>query len=834
MMNNSNPRQNYLAAVFAAVLSFAVASVWAPPSGAQTPSADSAPLPEMVVASPASNRAKALKTVSAAASEDGVRIMVEADGSVPDYKAFTIAEGPPRIVFDLPGLRSSHKTEQRITPPSGPAEQIRHVAHPDKVRLVIETQKAYLQKYSAEAVPNGLVIQVGKAGPSAKEERLMLASAGMPVSAAAKTTAASAGSPAAVNRIEFADEAAGKSALIIGTTRPVQYELQKVDDKRVNLRLLNTNVPEPHRRALITTRFESAVDRVTPGQGRNETVVAIDLRENVAYSAEQVGNVIRIEFAASAIPPKPYESAEAPAWKASSVPAGIDGPKDTAISTSLAAQPQALRTSVKSEPPAAKGTVVEQRDNRDFSQDFDLNRQAIKDPYSGRESKVQYYQEQKTKLYSGEKISLDFFETDLKNVFRILKEVSGQNFAIDKDVAGKVTLSLEKPLPWDQVLDLVLKMNQLGKTEEGDVIRISTMATLASEERQLAEKRVAYYKAKLMESHITAFFTLNYADAEEVYRSGILPLYGARPDTATLGVKATPGEADKTGNQEFSGSVSVDKRRNMLIVTDTPAAVKRIKELVEKLDVVTPQIIIEARIVEANSTFTREIGFDWGTISLEAFKIGGAVKLGPTTMQANNIPSTFSGNNTLGFNFTTIEGLNFSIVDAKLTASELEGKTNIVSSPKISTLNGREAIIKQGVEVPYLERDSSGNATVKFKNVDLLLKVTPTVSGDDRVTMKIFITKNDVIDPTAPEPALSTNEANTNILVENGDTIVIGGILKDAKKFSEGGIPGLRKLPALGWLFRSEKVENSKNELLIFITPRVVKLEQRKMENKVL
>jgi type IV pilus assembly protein PilQ len=373
-------------------------------------------------------------------------------------------------------------------------------------------------------------------------------------------------------------------------------------------------------------------------------------------------------------------------------------------------------------------------------------------------------------------------------------------------------------------------MNQLGKTMEGDVIRISTMGTLQKEETELEKKRKAYYEARLRENHITAFFSLNYADAEEVYKNAILPLYNARYDKNMLGAKAV---VDQT-SQEFSGTVSVDKRRNMLIVTDTPPAVKRIKELVEKLDVVTPQIIIEARIVEANSTFTREIGFDWGTITLEAFKIGGAVKLGPTTMQANNIPSTFSKNNTMGFNFSTLEGINFSIVDAKLTASEVEGKTNIVSSPKIFTVNGQKAAIKQGLEVPYLERDSSGNATVRFKNVDLLLEVTPNVSEDNRVTMSIFITKNDIVDPTAPEPALSTNEAKTNILVDDGDTIVIGGILKDSKKLSENGIPGLRKLPGFGWLFRSEKLENSKNELLIFITPRVVKLEQRKTEHKVL
>jgi type IV pilus assembly protein PilQ len=276
------------------------------------------------------------------------------------------------------------------------------------------------------------------------------------------------------------------------------------------------------------------------------------------------------------------------------------------------------------------------------------------------------------------------------------------------------------------------------------------------------------------------------------------------------------------------GKATVDERNNQIIFTDIAEKVKQAKAIVDRIDRVTSQVIIEARVVEANSSFNREIGFDWGTITIEAFKIGGALKVGPTAFTANNVPTTFRTDNTIGFNFSTLFGTNISIIDAKLTASELEGKASIISAPKIITLNSKKATIKQGLEVPYLERDSSGNATVRFKDVDLLLEVTPNISQDKRIVMSIFITKNDVVDPTAPEPALSTNEAKTEILVEDGDTIVIGGILKDTKKLTDQGIPGLRKLPALGWLFRSERVETSKNELLIFITPRIVQLEQRR------
>ena len=175
-------------------------------------------------------------------------------------------------------------------------------------------------------------------------------------------------------------------------------------------------------------------------------------------------------------------------------------------------------------------------------------------------------------------------------------------------------------------------------------------------------------------------------------------------------------------------------------------------------------------------------------------------------------------------------GTPFEILNAKLVASETEGKTNIISAPKVVTLDNKKAKIKQGLEVPYLERDSSGNATVRFKNVDLLLEVTPNITPDDRIVMKIFVTKNDVVDPTADQPALSTNEAETELLVDNGDTIVIGGIVKSTIQYGEKGIPGLRQLGVLGWLFKSQSKKDQKNELLIFITPRIVKLEQKKMK----
>ena len=601
--------------------------------------------------------------------------------------------------------------------------------------------------------------------------------------AATKTNTARSDQPAWLNRIDFSSEEAGESAVTVGTTRSVEYQITKVNDKKLLLKLLDTSLPEYRKRALITTRFQSAVDRVTPTQApkTKDTIVVFELREAVPYFVKQTDNVIRVNFSPSSIPPRPYEDAKLPAWKKvlAEPPAA---PEKTLPAT--AGQARIAATADAGQNIAKQGFVAKKE-------------MSLADRLSGIS---------KGPKYTGEKIALDFYDTDIKNVFRILREISGKNFAIDKNVTGKVTLTLEKPVPWDQVLDLVLKMNQLGVTMEGDIIRIATLNTLAQEEklRQARAKaaQAALNQQKALEPLVTEYISINYSNAQTEILPHVKPIL-------------TPSR----------GQVSVDTRNNQLIVTDTAEKIEQARQIVDIIDQVTPQVIIEARVVEANTNFSRELGFDWGTISAGPFDIGDATL--ELTGLASNLPATIPSA-VLGGTFQKLTGTPFSIVDAKLVASESEGKTNIISSPKVVTLDNKKAKIKQGLEVPYLERDSSGNATVRFKNVDLLLEVTPNITPDDRIVMKIFVTKNDVVDPSADQPALSTNEAETELLVDDGDTIVIGGIVKSTITYGEKGIPGLRQLGVLGWLFKSQTKTDKKNELLIFITPRIVKLEQRK------
>jgi type IV pilus assembly protein PilQ len=743
---------------------------------------------------PAASR---LKTVSATPLKNNVVINVQADGAIQNYKSFTIDGKQPRIVIDMFKIKSPYKKEQRLAVKSRWVRQIRHFGYPDKVRLVLDTPKASLAKYSVSPSANGLVVHVGKVPQAASKVSPTSAVAKNEKAIVAQKAAESkavvplkSGQPAWVNRIDFSSEEAGKSSLIIGTTVPIQYDLQKAAAKRLHLKLFNTRLPDYRKRALITTRFESAVDRVTPIQTaamKGDSLFTIELREAVPYFVDHKDNMLRINFAASSIPPKPYEDADLPEWK--KVLAEVPATPARKVEKSTIAKAKTAEKKPGDKKPAEKAAAGDREQTLE-------ERLAEISPQ---------------KKYTGEKIALDFFDTDIKNVFRILREISGKNFAIDKNVTGKVTLTLARPVPWDQVLDLVLKMNQLGMTMEGDIVRIATLSTLAQENKlkqaQLKSAQAAQKQAEALEPLFTEYIPVSYSNA----KSEVLPHI-----TAIL--------------SEGRGKANVDERNNQLIITDTALKIQQAKQIVQKIDTVTPQVVIEARIVEAITNFSRDIGFDWGEVQLGALDIPGtSYVFGPTKFLADNIPANFNDTGSLAFNLLKTSGTPFSILDAKLAASEVEGKTNIISSPKIVTLDNKKARIKQGFEFPYEERDSSGNATVRFKDIDLLLEVTPSVTPDNRVSMTIFVTKNEVAEQTLQGPALSTNEATTEILVDDGDTIVIGGILKSSIVWGERGIPGLRSMGVLGWLFKFQSEQDDKNELLIFITPRIVKLEQKRL-----
>jgi type IV pilus assembly protein PilQ len=604
--------------------------------------------------------------------------------------------------------------------------------------------------------------------------------------------------PAWINRIDFSDEEDGKSTIIIETTTPVQYQLKKIHDKKLQLNLYNTRLPEYRQRPLITTRFQSAVDRITPVQTptmKDTSLVTIELRESVPYFVEQTDNLLFLRFEASSISPRPLDKANLPLWKK--------------VMTQQVADTRANQEKAGNEITHGSELTRSVSEKAALGSTYDIEPQKTVDPYTGISQSLDFYRTETKKKYVGEKIAVDFFRTNIKNVFRIIREVSKENFAIDKDVTGEVTLSLEKPIPWDQVLTLILKMNNLGLVSEEGVIRVATLNTLAKEEKERKEKLAAQREAENQEDLITAFMRVSYVDAAEI----------AKHLTAD---GASEGKSKFNPNRPEAG-ITVDKTNNMIVMSDVARSIQRAKEIVQKLDRVTPQVLIEARIVEASNNFSRELGV---SISGTYGPVGNKY-IRDFSFEATNPPTSSLGS--LGINFSKLTGTPWTL-SATIAAAESEGQVKIISSPKILTLDNKEASIKQGLAYPYNKLDADGNTTIEWKDIALELQVTPHVTPDDRISMEIAVKNNEVGAVLNGEQSFTTKEANTELLVNDGDTVIIGGIRKSREDSGQSGIPGLMKIPVLGWLFKTDSKENQLDELLIFITPRIVQLEKREIK----
>ncbi len=778
-------------------------------------------------------KATQLQSVYAARQGKGLKVFVGADGTIEEYKAFTISD-PPQIVFDLFNINSPYDHEKVIPVNSEWVKQIRYTSEPDKVRVILETQAQHLSAYKADPVENGLLIQVGTGADQLAMKPAASAQPAPPptddATAAAEKKLPEGGKPAGITQIDFVSAGSGKSVMVVGTTRPVTYEAKMVGDNRLEVRLFDTSLPIHRKRPLITDRFESAIDEIIPKSAspdRNTALFDIKLREAVPYVVDQEGSSLKIHFDASTVPPKPLTGIAA----AEQSQTAASPPRMIAKKSAKPDQVKPIAPVPGSRPVGARVDAPMPNPGSmapppDLNLDLDEELGVLDD----------------IPTYTGEKIALDFYETEIKNVFRILREVSGKNFAIDKDVTGKVTLTLAEPVAWDHILDLVLKMNKLGKTAEGNIIRIATRATLAEEDRVRQEKRTAELAARDQQQQLeplhTEYLPVNYSNANKEIKPHVEKLL-----------------------TKDRGNVSVDERTNMIILTDTKEKINRAKELISKLDRVTPQVLIEGRVVEATTNFTKEIGTTWQTgLGVEqtgtgvtqtpdsaAINIGGAteevttavndrVGVGPQNGYdalggtygynvAIDFPIAAADYGSLGFNFMRIAGTPF-LLNAKLHAMESQGEAKIVSAPKVVTLDNKKAVIKQGISYPY-QTVENGEVNVEFKDVDLLLEVTPHVTPDNRISMNINITKNDLGEVIAGQQSFTTKEAQTELLVNDGDTVVIGGIIKTASRQDLQGIPYLNKVPVLGWLFKAEGSTDQKEELLIFITPRIIQLEQR-------
>jgi type IV pilus assembly protein PilQ len=401
--------------------------------------------------------------------------------------------------------------------------------------------------------------------------------------------------------------------------------------------------------------------------------------------------------------------------------------------------------------------------------------------------------------YTGKKISLNLVDADLKQVFRLFHEISGLNFVLDPSVDGKVTIVLDN-VPWDQALDIILKNNALDKNVENNVIRIAPTSKLASE----AAARKQLKEAKELEVEpVTVTRTLSYAKAKDVER------------VVREGGVLSP-----------RGKVIIDERTNTLIVSDIPKRVEPIEALLGTLDTETPQVMIEARIVETSRQFIQDFGVVWGFNAIADASRGTSTPLrfphNASVQYGLNLPSAGSAS-TLAFKFGNI--LDSFTLDIALDALETEGRGRILSSPKIATQNNERAEIEQGVRIPVVNTTAT-EINVEFVSASLRLAVTPQITAEGTVILDVQVENNspDFVNSVGDVPAINTQRAQTKVLIADGGTTVIGGIFTVNEGQSETGVPWFRKIPVFGWLFKTRNITNENRELLIFITPKIMKI----------
>jgi type IV pilus assembly protein PilQ len=438
-------------------------------------------------------------------------------------------------------------------------------------------------------------------------------------------------------------------------------------------------------------------------------------------------------------------------------------------------------------------------------------------------------QEEK-KEYTGERLTLNFQDIDVRSVLQLLADTSGQNIVVSDSVVGNLTLRLQN-VPWDQALDIVLRTKGLDKRRQDNVIIIGPTEELATREK--AELAAHKEVQELSPTH-TEFMQVNYAKVADLQKL----------------IKSTNAKETMLSPR---GSLSIDERTNTLLVQDTADKLADIRRLVQTLDVPVKQVLIEARIVIVSDTFERDLG---ARLGLTGFTTAGAGSLisvsgtnvGTDTMIQSVLPSATgtlpSGNvqlptldnryqvnlpaaNTNGSIGLSILGGKH-LLDLELSAAQNEGKSETVSSPRVITANQKQATIMQGVEIPYQESASSGATTTQFKNAVLSLKVTPLITPDNRVILDLDVADDSVGQQVTSAtggsvPSIDTREIITQVLVNDGQTVVLGGILDTTKTRQANKVPFFADIPVLGHLFQSTTNINNKTELLIFITPKILR-----------
>ncbi len=707
-----------------------------------------------------------------------IHITLIADGNIGNYNSFKLGN-PPRLVIDIWNVEKGYP-KNFIQVDHALLKRVRLGKHPKKTRFVFDSARLQMPQFRIQRAQNRMVVSFGRMEERPpKVERL-----------------------GTLTGIDF-KQMDHKSRIIVSTSGTATYDVFKISEKAVALDLKKMRVPERLRRGVDTKSFDSAVDYISLYNVKSEISrdvrIIVRLKEGVDFEATQEGKRIYLDFEKPARPVgrgeaiKIAEPDESQVAKAEAAESAGESPEKIRV---------VERKKIPQEAPKEAPAVAEKGAGKEAA--APAKKEAEKEelppePLGEKESLLETMAVQKR--YTGRKLSLDFKDADINNILRLIAEVSDLNIIAAEDVKGKVTIRLVD-VPWDQALDIILQSNDLGKVKIGNVIRIAPIEKLKKEEEDVLAARRAKEK---LEDLGTELIPVNYATAKDL-------------------------EEQVKGILSDRGTVAVDERTNVLIVKDIKSSIYEAKDLVASLDTKTPQVLIEARIVEASADFTRELGVIWGGTATKTHGSSSGPK-GTSTISGGllgtdtliNLPVDSPGG-AISFGWlSSLAGLRN--LDITLQALEDSGQGKVISSPRIATLDNTEASIERGDRIPYLKITEEGTVTTEFIEANLKLTVTPHVTNDGNIKLKIKASNDEPdFDRTVQGvPTIKKKEAITEVLVRDGDIIVIAGVYDIDEGRSQRGIPFFSRIPILGWLFKSEKKTFVKEDLLIFISPKILK-----------
>jgi type IV pilus assembly protein PilQ len=782
----------------------------APASPAPVPVPEAAPAAR--VSEVPSARLQSADVLEQVSITPGLAIL-KTNGNIDKYK-YTELDSPPRLVIDIYGVRPGF--QQRSFAAENGIKQIRIGVHQDKTRLVFDaaydtlpayeiTQKitdievswqdsakmskphekadtltlaafeesaanemdvkpestagsepvavAAVEPASTEVVAS-TTTDVEKQDSQLQEETVLKATPAEPVNPTFKT------STVEVKSIEFLNDN-GRSILEVKLSEPADVTSPVREGNLVRFEIKNARITRALRRTIDASAFPSAMMSATPYTVTERNVqnvrVAIDLRGPVAYALEQDDNVLKfvVDDGAYAEP----------------APAQLTQVEVTAPKSHLTGEKPSQQESL-----------------------FD---RSLSSPQTADEMAIE------ATKYTGEKISLVFDSADVRSILQLIGDVSGLNVLASSDVGGTITLRLID-VPWDQALDLVLETANLGKIQDGNVLRVMPISKIREREQAVMKAKQEDIEVGILETRV---FEISYTSVDDM-KTFLNDLKSER------------------------GSIIADSRNKQLIVKDVVSVLNQMSEMISQVDRPERQVLIEARIVEASTTFARDLGVKWnfdyqnernprnttkGATDLDQAQLG----LGGSFLIPVTNPSAAGVASAIAFG-----GLDDSInIDLRLSALESSGEGRIVSTPRVSTLNGEKAVIAQGTKIPFSTVSDTGT-DITFENAELKLEVTPEINPDGSVILEINTSNSSVgnVVPTATGNAVSIDEkkAETKVLVRDGQTTVIGGIFVESEQDGATGVPILKDIPIMGHLFKSTTKSRERRELLIFITPRIL------------